>query len=125
MDKYKTIKEASKAAIALGFNSRAEYQAGFKQDPRLPAAPDRLYSDYWEDFGTWYGFLSIESKEFYLTINEASKAAIALGINSYKEYKDSYERGQLRPTKSEEIYRENWENLGTWYGFLGTTRKKY
>lgn len=34
MDKYKTIKEASKAAIALGFNSRSEYQAGIKQDPR-------------------------------------------------------------------------------------------
>lgn len=89
MDKYKTIKEASKVAIALGFNSRAEYQAGFKQDLRLPAAPDRLYSDYWADFGKWYGFLGTEKKGFYSTINEASKAAIALGINSYKEYKGS------------------------------------
>lgn len=124
MDKYKTIKEASKAAIALGFNSRAEYQAGFKQDPRLPAAPDRFYSDDWEGFDTWYGFLGKERKEFYPTINEASKAAIALGINSYKEYKDSYESDELRPIKSEVIYRANWENLGTWYGFLGTKRKE-
>ena len=123
MDKYKTIKEASKAAIALGFNSIAEYQAGFKQDPRLPAAPDRLYSDDWEGFGRWYCFLG-NKKNFYPTINEASKATIAFGINSYKEYKDSYERDELRPAKSEVIYRENWENLGTWYGFLGTKRKK-
>ena len=125
MDKYKTIKEASKAAIALGFNSIAEYRAGYNQDARLPANPNTQYSTDWAGFGQWCGFFGKEKKDFYPTIQEASNAAIVLGINSSKEYKGSYDRDERLPAKPEVIYRASWENLGTWYGFLGKKRKDF
>jgi hypothetical protein len=87
MDKYKTIQNAIKAVISLGLHTIAKYQADYKKDERLPANPEQYYSDDWNDIGKWQGFLGVERKEFYPTINEASKAAISLGINSYKEYK--------------------------------------
>ncbi len=92
MYKYKTIQEAIKAAISLGLNTIRKYKAGYKQDKRLPANPEQHYKDDWDGFGEWDGFLGIERKAFYPTINEASKVSVAIGINSYKEYKDSYER---------------------------------
>jgi hypothetical protein len=89
MDKYKTIKEAIKAAISLGLNTIEKYKTGYKQDERLPANPDQHYNDDWDDFGKWDGFLGIERKDFYPTIQEASKAAITLGFKSSKEYQTS------------------------------------
>ncbi len=60
MFKYKTIQEAIKAAFSLGLNTFAKYKVGYKQDARLPAYPNRLYSNDWEDIGGWYGFLGKE-----------------------------------------------------------------
>jgi hypothetical protein len=85
MYKYKTIQEAIKALFSLGLNTIAKYRAGYKQDERLPANPEQNYNDDWNDFGKWDGLLGIERKDFYPTVQEASKAAIAPSFKSSKE----------------------------------------
>ena len=118
-DFYPTVHEASKAAIALGFTSREEYLAAYKQDPLLPADPARLYRDEWTGFGTWYCYLGNETKDFYPTIHEASKAAVALGFKSFPEYRAGYKQDKKLPAKPEALYSDDWSGFGTWYGFLG------
>jgi superfamily II DNA/RNA helicase len=76
---YSTWEEASKAAIALGIKSYAEYHLRYEEDSKLPSSPNRIYSN----FPKWKKFLDSEP---YSTWEQASKAAIALGIKSYAEY---------------------------------------
>ncbi|SFP97057.1 integrase repeat-containing protein, partial [Enterovibrio norvegicus] len=45
--KYSDIKSASEAARRLKIASRKEYQARYKEDPRLPSYPDRTYKKEW------------------------------------------------------------------------------
>lgn len=115
MDKYKTIKEASKAAIALGFKSRAEYKATYKQDARLPACPETVYRNDWAGFGMWSGFLGYDIKNIYSTIQEASETAIALGFTSVKE---GYKQDTRLPTSPSNRYSDDWADLGGWSQFI-------
>ena len=55
-DFYPTLAEASQAAQALGIQSREDYRSQYKQDPRLPAYPDRFYSDFID----WFVFLAYQ-----------------------------------------------------------------
>jgi hypothetical protein len=122
-DLYPTIQEASKAAVALGLNSKEKYLAGYKQDKRLPACPDQVYSEDWTDFGKFYGFLGNEIKDLYPTIQEASKAAIALGLNTLQKYLAGYKQDKRLPSNPDHVYSEDWTGFGTWYGFLGNEIK--
>ncbi len=79
---YETCAEASKAAIAKGIEGKIDYIKRYTEDPRLPSAPDRYYSD----FPCWRVFLGGSAKSFYGTWQEASKAVIASGIRNCKEY---------------------------------------
>jgi hypothetical protein len=122
---YLTIQEASKAAIALGLSTREQYMAGYKQDSRLLANPNRLYSADWIDFGRWHGFLGTAKKDFYPTIEKASKAVIGLGLNSIAEYKAGYKQDARLPSKPSKLYSADWADFGKWYGFLGKEKKDY
>ena len=122
---YPTIKEASKAAITLGFNRTADYLKNYKQDARLPASPNEVYKEYWAAFGAWCGFLGNETKDFYSTIHEASNVVVALGITSKKEYLIGYRQDARLPASPNKVYREYWEDFGSWRGFLGKEKKDY
>ena len=124
-DYYPTVEEASKAAIALGINTSAEYHVTHKQDERLPSYPNEVYNGTWTEFGTWYGFLGKEKKDFYPTIEEASKASIALGIIHGTHYQSACKHDQRLPNYPETFYKEDWKEFGTWFGFLGKKRKDY
>lgn len=115
MAKYKTIEEASKAAILLGLRSIAEYKATYKQDPRLPACPETVYRNDWAGFGMWSAFLGYDIKNIYSTIQEASETAIALGFTSVKE---GYKQDTRLPTSPSNRYSDDWADLGGWSQFL-------
>jgi hypothetical protein len=120
MGKYKTIEEASQASIKLGIKSRAEYIKRYKEDPKLPGAPDRYYSDTWVAFRKWYGLLGNEVPiTRYETIEEASQAAINLGITSPQEYKKLYKKDPKLPSNPNTHYSDTWIAFGKWYCFLG------
>ncbi len=83
---YSTWREASEAARKLKVKTAKEYTLRYKDDPRLYAAPDSRYPD----FPGWYVFLGKRvpgsGSTFYPTWEEASKAALRLGIQSSSEY---------------------------------------
>ncbi|NRB43078.1 MAG: hypothetical protein HRU20_32195, partial [Pseudomonadales bacterium] len=113
MKNFYTYGEASKAAMALGITTSRAYKKRYNEDPKLPSTPKSSYKDDWEN---WPVFLDGEIKEFY-TYGEASKAAMALGITTYTEYKKRYKEDPKLPSTPEYSYKDDWEN---WPVFLGT-----
>lgn len=101
---YSTWQEASSVAIALGFNSQRDYRNDYKCDPKLPGDPNKFYSD----FPGWAVFFGKESRkkadEFYRTWQEASKAAIALGIKSQRDYYNNYNLDPKLPSTPHQFY---------------------
>lgn len=84
--KYATWQEASKAARKLGLSISTKYRAGdYKKDPRLPAAPDRYYSDF-PDWSTFLRGVNSQREDYYATWQDASKAARKLGLSSRMKY---------------------------------------
>ncbi|SFE62128.1 Phage-integrase repeat unit [Marinobacter sp. DSM 26671] len=114
---YATYAEASEVAQGLGLTSLSEYLKSYRQDPRLPSAPDRAYAEDWVD---WYDFLGTERPgEKYATYAEASEAAQGLGLTSLPEYKKGYRQDPSLSSVPDKTYAENWVD---WYDFLGTER---
>ncbi|WP_099609559.1 gamma-mobile-trio integrase GmtZ [Vibrio coralliilyticus] len=54
-------------------------------------------------------------KKFYATINQASKAAIGLGIQSLQEYNQRYKEDKRLPSKPRLVYANDWVD---WFSFL-------
>lgn len=90
---YKTWEEAARSARKLGVRSSAQYLRRYKKDPRLPSEPNVLYAG----FPGWEKFLETE-RNYYLTWQEASRVAIALGIRSKLNYHKQYRRDVRLPS---------------------------
>tara|TARA_R110001592_G_scaffold319321_1_gene596866 strand:- start:16160 stop:19399 length:3240 start_codon:yes stop_codon:yes gene_type:complete len=113
--KYATYEAAREAARAIGFASLQEYQAGYKQDPKLPCHPHRLYPD----FQDWYAFLGNDQPEDkYPTYKEAREAARAMGFDSFKEYHAGYQQDPKLSSTPKRLY----PDFQDWYDFLGNDR---
>ena len=92
-DLYPTWQEASKAAISLGMKFAGDYRPNYSKDERLPGNP----ADYYSDFPGYTIFLGRNKKNPYTTWQEASKAAIRLGISSQTDYWKKYKKDQKLP----------------------------
>ncbi|MDX2370470.1 MAG: VPA1269 family protein [Colwellia sp.] len=115
---YLTIEEASVAAKALGIDSIADYYINYRQDPRLPSEPSKRYAADWKRFGKWVNFLDLRGSRFYPTIEEASAATIALGINTYDQYIIEYKKDPKLPSNPSRIYAADWAEFDKWVGFF-------
>jgi hypothetical protein len=69
---YASLREASKAAIALNISSQSEYNLRYKEDPYLPAIPAQKYKKDWKN---WYEFLGKKELMPYRVYIEASQAS--------------------------------------------------
>jgi hypothetical protein len=110
---YPSLAEASKAAIGLGIKTKLEYQMKRHLDPCLPGAPDTVYRVEWQD---WPSFLGKDAKQLYLTLAEASAAAIGLGIKTVSEYQERRYLDSRLPSNPDFVYKSDWES---WPSFLG------
>lgn len=115
---YLTLEEASSAAKKLGITSSKLYEKYRHLDPLLPAAPDQKYQNEWKN---WESFLGNPVKDFYPTLEEASNAAIALGITSISEYQKIRHLDPRLPSSPDATYHKEWKN---WFLFLKKSRKK-
>ncbi|WPC73946.1 gamma-mobile-trio integrase GmtZ [Vibrio porteresiae] len=59
-------------------------------------------------------------KKFYATINQASKAAIRLGIQSAQEYKQRYKEDEHLPANPNTLYAADWVD---WFSFLDKAKR--
>ncbi|MFZ4648793.1 MAG: integrase repeat-containing protein [Patescibacteria group bacterium] len=115
--KYSTWQEASQAAIALGAKTKTEYALKYKQDLRLPSDPRECY----HYFPGWAVFLGGDPKWRYSTWQEASKAAIALGIKTKTEYTLKYKQDIQLPGNLNGFY-SDFPGFGVFFGRKSRTR---
>lgn len=109
---YDTWEVASEVAIALGITSSKDYQKKYKQDERLHSSPETFYSSVWVKNGRWSAFLGKDAiLPKYENILDASRAAIALGIKTFTEYKTRYKEDPRLPAAPSGFY-SNWEEFG-------------
>jgi hypothetical protein len=105
-DMYATHDLASQATQKLKIANPEEYKERYKEDPRLPSAPHVLYAADWI---SWPYFLRGERKtEFYKTIEQASDAAVALGITSARDYALKSKNDPRLPSNPNHTYAASW-----------------
>ncbi|MDB5255176.1 MAG: integrase family protein [Candidatus Nomurabacteria bacterium] len=97
---YSTWQEASEATRKIGILSSSQYGSLYKQDPLLPSSP----ATYYLDFPDWDDFLGRDKS--YLTWQQASEAALRLGIKNLNEYKMIYTRDPLLPSSPHTFYKD-------------------
>ncbi len=112
---YESYNDAAMAARTLGFTTKEQYRAGYKQDPKLHSTPERRYSK--EGWKGWQRFLTGKMKPCYTLYEEASAAAQALNITSKAQYAKHHPQDPLLPTRPDVRY--NWRG---WDHFLGVKR---
>jgi superfamily II DNA or RNA helicase len=117
---YETLAEAKEAVQDLDPvpTSSSEYKQVYKQDPKLPSDPDKMYPDEWV---SWYDFLGTG---FYETLAEAKEAVRNLKpVPTTKcEYKEVYKQDSKLPSAPDKMYPDEWVS---WPDFLGTAPWSY
>lgn len=111
---------ASRASQALNIIASTDYAHRYKEDPRLPSAPQSTYSKHWKLNNGWDGFLGRHALNYYSSWSEASEAAIKLGIQSFKEYKQRFREDPLLPCCPDKVYKRDWKEKGGYRGFLNS-----
>jgi superfamily II DNA or RNA helicase len=114
-DLYPTWQEASKAAISLGMKFAGDYRPNNYKDERLPGNP----AEYYSDFPGYTIFLGRNKKNPYPTWQEASRAAIGLGISSQADYWKKYKKDQKLPGNPGKFY----PDFPGWLVYLGKKTK--
>ncbi|RWX54336.1 gamma-mobile-trio integrase GmtZ [Photobacterium chitinilyticum] len=115
---YSTYEEARLAVQSLVIKTQSEYKKRYHEDPHLPSTPSKIYTQEWQGFKEFLGNIS----QFYLTYQEASEAARALKIKTYKEYTRRYSEDPRLPATPNKIYAIQWHNFEN---FLRTEEKFY
>ena len=112
-DFYPTWQEASVATIHIKIPTQEVYRVRYKEDSRLPAKPEERY----QDFPNWYVFLGKRTRSPYPTWQEASAAAIRLGITTVTEYRTEgrYKEDNRLPVHPHQKYAD----FPGWTEFLG------
>lgn len=105
---YPTWQEASAAAIELDIRTMRDYQKKYRMDPRLPAQPYACYPDF-------PGMEKFLAKAFYSTWQEASAAALALGIKNRAAFQKKRKEDKRLYCQPDNLY----EDFPGWPVFLG------
>lgn len=112
---YSTWQEAATAAIKLGATKSRDYQKLYKQDPRLPFSPSYVYRSTWPGWDRFFG------KDAYPTWQEASIAALKLGLKTRRDYLKGYVKDQRLVCNLYLTYKD----FPGWNAFLGIPRRAY
>lgn len=116
-DYYLTWQEASTATLNLGIKLIKDYFQNYSQDPKLPSNPHEKYTD----FPSWRVFFGKEKRDYYLTWQEASMAAITLGIKSREYYDQNYKHDPKLNSNPSMFY----SDFPGWHVFLDKEKKDY
>ena len=121
---YATLEEASRAAQALNITTVAEYNKRYKEDPRLPSNPQRVYADEWQNWPVFLGQYE-RIKNFYSTLEEASHAAQTLNITTVTEYSKRYKEDPRLPSNPQRVYADEWQSLPIFLGQYDRIKNLY
>jgi len=99
-DFYPNWQQASEAAKSTGITSRDSYEVNYQEDKMLPSSPRVVY----KDFPGFTVFLDSDRRVyrsgcFYPNWQQASEAAIKMGIRSGEEYMRKYRQDPRLPSR--------------------------
>ena len=120
---YYTLTEAKRATALLKISSQLEYQERYREDPKLPSNPNKMYPKEWPAKNGWYEFFGKISKNFYSTFAEAQQATVRLNITSHSEYLKRYKEDPRLPSNPHQTYYKEWPIKKGWYIFFGKHEK--
>ena len=112
-NKYPSIEEAGAAARKLGVFSSFEYAARYKEDPRLPATPNKQYE------GNWIDFQRFLLPDKYGSLGDVKYAIKVLKIKNSREYRDVYKGYPPLPAHPERVFASEWID---WYELCDVVR---
>jgi hypothetical protein len=112
---YSVLEEASQAARMLGIKGAIDYKKRRFEDPRLPHDP----STYYRGFPGFPVFLGVGVAS-YKTYEEASEAAISLGIFNRDSYVRRRKLDPKLPSSPVILYSNDWKG---WPNFLKVAPK--
>lgn len=118
---FTTYTEAQAAAQALGIKGVKDYQARYRENPRLPSCPYDVYADSgWVD---WYVFLGKTKPSYYVTYAEAQAAVQSLGFRNQRDYQSTCRQHPKLHREPHKLYAgAGWTN---WYDFLGKEKSPF
>lgn len=112
---FYTYAGAKQAIVTIKIKSRDDYSIRYREDPRLPSNPHKVYAK--AGWSGWPDFLGKTAAPLYATFEEAQLAAQALGITSQPDYRKRYLENPRLPCHPESTYATiGWTN---WFQFLG------
>ena len=75
LNSYESYKQASESAINLGIKTWNDYRFRYKEDPKLPAKPERYYKEEWTGYPE---FLGLSCKTNYSSYQQAKAAVMKI-----------------------------------------------
>lgn len=113
--------EARAVVLAMGVQGSKEYRARYREDPRLVAEPNRLYTN--AGWVSWNDFLGKEprrEKQSWYTYVQAKVVVQSIGIKSQVQYRGNYKVDPRLPSTPQLAYANSgWVG---WYDFLGNKK---
>lgn len=116
---YCTYSEARDAVSRMGIKNWSEYKARYKEDSRLPSSPPQIYNEEYN----FYNFFGQINPAQYVTMTEASNAAVRMGIQSSSEYERRYHKDPLLPRDPNIVYANKWKSWAYFLKVVGTPKK--
>ena len=116
---YYIFSEAVIAVQRLKINSKKEFYADYKKDPRLPGDPAKFYASEWLG---WYHFFGKVKPNYYTLAADACSAVRRLKISSLDEYLVRYKEDPRLPSNPSSFYVREWKG---WYAFLGKLKVEF
>lgn len=100
---YETLEECQEAARALGLTGSLDYKNRRSLDPKLPSAPHEIYPKF-PGYEAFLGFADVP----YETYEEASAAAIKIGIKTKEDYHRIRRLDPKLPRNPAKHYQNKW-----------------
>ncbi len=108
---YPTMAEAMASVRDRNIESYDIYRVRYKEDSRLPSAPEYVYSTEWT---SWAEFLGKTTLDWY-PYQQAAELVRSWGVRSGKEYQRRYRDDPRLPSTPDITYRSDWKD---WKHFL-------
>ncbi len=114
---FYSFSEAMEVVRRMGVKSQHEYKARYKEDPRLPSDPSKIYAASWISL---FHFLTGTQKANFYSFTEAMEAVQRMSVKTQPEYKARYKEDSRLPSTPEGAYASSWMS---WTHFLTGTQK--
>lgn len=108
--KYYSFSEFLEVCKGVKFINKNDYISRYKQDPKLPSKPEKVYDDVFAKAGGWESFIV---GKFYSFL-EFLEVCKEMKFVSQKDYQTRYKQDERLPSCPDKVYKEDLDKIGGW-----------